>query len=125
MSLSTPSRFADAKRLLESLNLNSLTRELVKSSRRKRSISEKFLELEKSLSLSSVVTLNQPLPLHITLFSLVRNLPNVQDKKVGSLHALCHDPSSRVRHLCNNLAIIFAAAGLFDHSSVRPSIRTE
>ena len=39
MSLPTPSRLAEAKKLLESLDLNSLTRELVKPSRIERSIS--------------------------------------------------------------------------------------
>ena len=64
MSLSTPSRFANAKKLLENLDLNSLTRELVKPSHRERSIDEQFLELEKSLSLSPVTDMTQPLPLH-------------------------------------------------------------
>ena len=116
MSLSTPSRFADAKKLLESLDLNSLTREPLKPSRRERSIHEQSLELEKSLSLSPVPNMTQPLPLHVTLSGistkfLSNNTPN--------LAAQGHDPTSRVRHLRNNLAKIFAAAGLFDQSSLR------
>ena len=117
MSLPTPSRFAEAKKLLESLDLNSLTRELLKPSRRERSISEQFLELEKSLS--SVSNMTQPLPLHITLSSLVAKPVRNQDIKVLTLFASCHDPTSRVGHLRNNLTIIFAAAGLFDQSSLR------
>ena len=125
MSLSTPSRFADAKKLLESLDLNSLTRELVKPSRRERSISERFLELEKSLSLSSVSNMTQPLPLPITLSSLFAAPLHNLDNRAISLFAQCHDPTSRVRHLCNNLTIIFAAAGLFDQSSIRLTSQTE
>ena len=118
MSLPTPSRFAEAKKLLESLDLNSLTRELLKPSRREHSISEQFLELEKSLSLSSVSNMTQPLPLHITLSSLVATPVRHQDIKILTFFASCHDPTSRVGHLRNNLTIIFAAAGLFDQSSL-------
>lgn len=71
MSLSTPSRFADAKKLLESLDLNSLTRELLKPSHRERSIGEQCLELEKSLSLPPVADMTQALPLHVTLSGLI------------------------------------------------------
>ena len=125
MSLSTPSRFANAKKLLESLDLNSLTRELVKPSGRERSISEQFLELEKSLSLSPVANMTQPLPLHVTLSSLVGSSLNDQKNRVNGLGALCHDPTSRVRHLCNNLAIIFAGAGMFNQPSLRSSPTTK
>ena len=125
MSLSTPSRFANAKKLLESLDLNSLTRELLKPSHRERSIDEQFLELEKSLSLSPVTNMTQPLPLHITLSSLAVTTSHNRPPRVNALAAQCHDPTFRVRHLCNNLAIIFAVAGLFDQSSLRTSLHTE
>ena len=125
MSLSTPSRFADAKKLLESLDLNSLTRELLKPSHRERSFSEQLLELEKSLSLPPVADLTQPLPLHVTLSSLVAgSSARTSVNRVYSLAALCHDPKSSLHHLSNNLAIIFAAAGLFKQSSLT-RIRTE
>ena len=123
MSLSTPSRFAEAKKLLESLDLNSLTRELLEPSQRERSINEQFLELEKSLSLSSLANMTQPLPLHVTLSSLIIPKPN-QDMTVRSIYARCNDPTSRVRHLRNNLTIFFAAAGLFDQKSDAYSLRT-
>lgn len=42
-----------------------------------------------------------------------------------SLVAQCHDPTSRVHHLRNNLAIIFATAGLFDQSSLSLPARIE
>ena len=71
------------------------------------------------MSLSAVVPLNQPLPLHITLSSLAAGQLMGQDKMVRTLTAQCHDPTSRVSHLCNNLAIIFAAAGLLDLPSER------
>ena len=125
MSLSTPSRFANAKKLLESLDLNSLTRELLKPSHRERSIDEQFLELEKSLSLSPVTNMTQPLPLHITLSSLAVTTSHNRPRRVNALAAQCHDPTFRVRHLCNNLAIIFAVAGLFDQSSLSTSLFTE
>ena len=125
MSLSTPSRFADAKKLLESLDLNSLTRELVKPSSRERSISEQFLELEKSLSLSPVANMTQPLPLHVTLSSLVGSSLNYEKNRATGLVARCHDPTSRVHLLCNNLAIIFAGAGMVNESSLRSSVHTK
>ena len=125
MSLSTPSRFADAKKLLESLDLNSLTRELLKPSHRERSISEQHLELEKSLSLPPEVDSTQSLPLHVTLSSLVASPSITADNRVFSLVAQCHDPTYGFRHLCNNLAIIFAAAGLFKQSTLSSSIRTD
>lgn len=71
MSLPTPDRFAAAKNLLQSLDLISLTKELSKPSRRERSIKENFLDVEKSLSLCSAVPMTQPLPLYLTLSSLV------------------------------------------------------
>ena len=123
MSLPTPSRFAEAKKLLESLDLSSLTRELVKPSRIERSISERLLELEKSSSLSHIANITQPLPLDITLSSIVADPIDNQDSRVMCLAAQCHDSTSRIRHLRDNLKIIFAAAGLFDQSSLRYSYR--
>lgn len=125
MSLPTSGRFAEAERLLESLDLNSLTRELSKPSPRQRSIREKILDVERSLSLSSAAPTTQPLPLHLTLSSLVAAPLEGQDIMVSSLLAQCHDSTSRVRHLCNNPAIIFAAAGLFDLSTERRDRRIQ
>ena len=83
MNLSTPSQFARAKQLLESLNLNSLARELTKPFPTGRSVRDRFLELEKSLSLSSVAYTNQPLPLHVTLSSLDSDPPAHQDNAIN------------------------------------------
>ena len=102
------------------------------SSRRKRSISEQCLELKESLSLSSVANMSQPLPLHVTLSSLVgrpfdktgRPLRGMGNR-VLVLAALCHDTTSRVRHLRDNLAIIFAAATLFDESLLSVSFQAD
>ena len=117
MSLPTPDRFAKAEKLLQSLDLNSLTRELSKPSLSERSIKERFSCLEKSLSLSPVAFVNQPLPLRVTLSGLVAHPLRNQDIMARTLVAQCHDPTSRVDHLCNNLAIIFEAAGLYNPSS--------
>ena len=117
MSLPTPDRFAKAEKLLQSFDLNSLTRELSKPSLSERSIKERFSDLEKSLSLSPVASMNQPLPLRVTLSGLVAHPLRNQDIMARTLVAQCHDPTSRVNHLCNNLAIIFEAAGLYNPSS--------
>ncbi len=112
-----------ASQLLRSLDLRSLTRELSMPSFEERSIKDKFLDLEKSLSLPSTAPLNQPLPLHVTLSSLIASRLEGQSIMVNTLVAQCHDPTSRVKHLMNNLAIIYAAAGLNNLSSLRPSLR--
>lgn len=125
MSLPTPGRFAEAKNLLQSLDLTSLTRELSKPSSKERTIRERFLDVERSLSLSSAAPTTQPLPLHITLSSLVAAPSNGQDIIVQTLAAKCRDNMSLVSHLCTNLAIIFAAAGLFDPSSERRERRIQ
>ena len=117
MSLPTPDRLAKAKKLLESLDLNSLTRELVKPSLRERSIREQFLALENSLSLSPAVKMEQPFPLHVTLSSLVAHR-NPEDIMCGNLSTQCHGSTYRVLHLFDNLTIIFAAAGLYRSSWV-------
>lgn len=118
MSLPTQDRLAKAVDLLRSLDLNSLTRELSKPSVKERSIKERFLDVERSLSLSSAAPMNQPLPLKVTLSGLAAASPG-QDVMVRTLLAQCRDPTSRVGHLMNNLAVIFEAAGLFDLSSER------
>ena len=123
MSLPTPGRFGEAEKLLRSLDLNSLTRELSPPSFEARSIREKFIDIERSLSLSSAAPMTRPLPLHLTLRGL-RGAPlGDQDIMVKVLSAQCYESTSRVRHLCNNLAIIFAAAGLHNPYSARPSHR--
>ena len=122
MSLPTPSRFAQAKKLLESLDLNSLTRELVKRSYRERSIKEQFSELEKSLSLSPVAKMNRPFPLHITLSSLTALPTKGEGTMATTLVSQCHDSTCRLNHLFYNLTVIFAAAGLHDISSVHPHL---
>lgn len=114
MSLPSPGRFAKANKLLQSLDLNSLTRELSKPSPEERSIRERFLDVERSLSLSLVAHITQPLPLHLTLSSVVAKLFMGQDIIVNTLVAKAYDPTSRIHHLCNNLAIVFAAAGLYN-----------
>lgn len=117
MSLPTPDRFAMAEKLLQSLDLNSLTRELSKPSLRERSIKERFADLKKSLSLSPVASMNQPLPLRVTLSGLIASPTGYHDIMAHTFYAQCHDPTFRVNHLCNNLAIIFEAAGLYNPSS--------
>ena len=112
MSLPTPDRLANAKTLLETLHLGSLTRELSKPSLRQRSVQEMFSELERSLSLPSASPTHEPFPLRLTLSGLSASIGN--DHKARNLRAQCHDPTSRVRHLSHNLGIIFAAAGLND-----------
>lgn len=114
MSLPTPDRLAEAKKLLESLDLNSLTRELVKPSLRDRSIRGQFWELEKSLLLSPAAKMDQPFPLHVTLSSLVAGRIFGEDIMTRSLFTQIHDSTCRVMHLLDNLRIIFAAAGLYD-----------
>ena len=95
MSLPTPSRFDEAKRLLESLDLNSLTRELSKPSRKLRPIREQFSDLEKSLSLSSVANM-KPLPLHVTLSSLVAQTPGFQVANPVQVEKLFAEPQDHV-----------------------------
>lgn len=112
MSLPTPGRSAVAEKLLRSLHLNSLTRELSEPSFEERSIREKFLEIERSLSLSATAPMTRPLPLHLTLRGLLAAPIDDQDIMVKTLNAQCYESTSRVHHLSNNLAIIFAAAGL-------------
>ena len=119
MSLPTPDRFARAEKLLQSLDLNPLTRELSKPSLRVRSIKERFSDVEKTLSLSPVASMNQPLPLRVTLSGLVANPVRNQDIMARTFVAKCHDPTFRLNHLCNNLAIIFEAAGLYNPSLSR------
>ena len=114
MSLPTPARFAEAGKLLRSLDLNSLTRELSEPSFEERSIREKFLDLERSLSLSSTVPMTRPLPLRVTLRGLLASPSEDQDMMVEKLYAQCYESTSRIRHLCNNLAIIFAATGFYN-----------
>ena len=62
MSLSTKGRFALATQFLRKFDLRSLTRELSKPSLGERSIREKLLEIERSLSLSSAALLTSPCP---------------------------------------------------------------
>ena len=121
MSLPTPGRFAEAETLLRSLHLNSLTRELSKPSFKERSIKEKFLDIERSLSLSSAAPTTQPLPFYLTLHGLLAAHVHKQDIMVRTLVAQCYESTSRVRHLFNNLAIILAAAEFFDPWSLRMS----
>lgn len=125
MSLPTPPRFAEAEKLLRSLPLNSLTRELSAPSFEGRSIREKFLDIERSLSLSSAAPMTRPFPLHLTLRGLLAAPLGDQDIMVKALNAHCHESTSRVRHLCNNLAIIFAAAGLYNPYTERMARRIE
>ena len=68
-----------------------------------------------------MANITQPLPLDITLSSLIADPIGNQDSRVLSLAAQSHDPTSRISHLRDNLKIIFAAAGLFDQSSLRSS----
>ena len=120
MRLSTPSRFAEATKLLQRLDLNSLTRELPKPSLIKSSIREIILDVERSMSLSSAPPITQPLSLHLTLSSLVAALLDGQDIVVKSCGAQYYDHTSRVSHLCNGLALIFAVAGLFSVNEPMP-----
>lgn len=117
MSLPTPDRFAEAEKLLRSLPLNSLTRELSPPSFEARSIREKFIDIERALSLSSATPWTRPFPLHLTLRGLFAVPLDDQDIMVTALSAQCYESTSCVRHLCNNLAIIFAAAGFYDLST--------
>ena len=125
MSLPTPDRFAQAEKLLQSLDLNSLTRELSKPSLKERSIKERFLDVERSLSLSSAVPTAQPLPLQLTVSGLEAAPIDNQDIMIKTLNAICYDSTSRVSHLIDNLAIIFAAAGFLDLVSMRMSRRIQ
>lgn len=120
MSLPTSGRFADAEKLLRSLDLNSLTTELSAPSFEKRSVRQKFLDIERSLSLSAAIPMTRPLPLHLTLRGLHATPRDLLGLIPVKLYAQCHESTSRLRHLCNNLAIIFAAAGLYDPSSEHP-----
>lgn len=86
---------------------------------------ERFLEIERFLSISSAVPATQPLPLHLTLSGLVAAPLNYQDTMVNTLSAKYYDSTSRISHLCNNLAIIFAAAGLQDIYAERRSRRSQ
>lgn len=77
---------------------------------------ENFLVLERSLSLSSASPTTDPSPLIITLSGLFAGSLGSQDPMVKCLLAKCDDPTSRISHMLNNLAIIFASAGVFDLS---------
>ena len=125
MSLPTTGRITEANKLLQSLDLNSLTRQLSKPSLRERSIKEISSDVERSLSLSSGAPMAQSLPLHVTLSGLVAAQLEGQNIMAETLLAHCYDPTYQVNHLCNNLAIIFAAAGLFDPSTQHQFRRTK